>query len=88
MLALLALMDGPLRFSDLRRRVDGVSDKMLSQSLQALEHDGLILRTQHSIMPPVVEYKLTSLGTEAAKHGAALVSWLEEHMPQIAKSNR
>lgn len=88
MLALVALIEGALRFSDLRRRIDGVSDKMLSRSLQALERDGLVLRTQQSVKPPIVDYKLTRLGAEAAAHGAALFIWLETHMPQIAASNR
>jgi len=84
LLALAALVDGSLRFAQLRRRVDGVSDKMLAKALQALERDGLVLRTQRSVMPPAVDYELTPLGAAAARQTAALVQWLEDHMDDIA----
>src|SRR3954453_2712293 len=61
-LALLALGEGGYRFNALRRRVEGVSEKMLSQTLQALERDGLVVREVVTAIPPRVEYALTPLG--------------------------
>jgi len=65
-LALGALRDGSYRFNALRRRVDGVSEKMLAQTLHALERDGLINREVHATIPPRVEYSLTPLGARIA----------------------
>lgn len=84
LLVLVALLDGTARFSALRRRVDGVSEKMLSQALQALERDGLVTRTQRSMLPPVVDYELTNIGTGAAQRGAQLLEWLESSMSEIS----
>ncbi|CAM5490322.1 HxlR family transcriptional regulator [Streptomyces purpurascens] len=63
-LALTALYEGSLRFNELRRRVDGVSEKMLSQTLHALERDGLVHREAQPTNPPRVDYELTPLGAE------------------------
>lgn len=82
-LALLALTEGSYRFNALRRRVDGVSEKMLSQSLQALERDGLITRDVVSTIPPRVEYSLTDLGARTAQHLHGLVELLEGSMDQV-----
>ncbi|MBT2235640.1 helix-turn-helix domain-containing protein [Nonomuraea sp. NEAU-A123] len=82
-LALAALHEGSYRFNALRRRVDGVSEKMLSQTLQALERDGMVLRVAEHTIPPRVEYSLTPLGREAAEHLVPLISWLEDRMPQV-----
>lgn len=62
-LILVALRDGTHRFSDLRRKMGGVSEKMLAQSLQALEQDGFINRVSYPVVPPHVEYSLTQLGS-------------------------
>jgi DNA-binding HxlR family transcriptional regulator len=62
-LILVALRDGTHRFSDLRRKMGGVSEKMLAQSLQALEQDGFINRVSYPVVPPHVEYSLTPLGS-------------------------
>jgi len=86
LLVLAALLDGTLRFSALRRRVDGVSEKMLAQALQSLERDGLVIREQRSVMPPVVDYELTPLGRGAAERGVELLRWLETYMPDISSS--
>src|SRR5476649_765631 len=67
-LVLLVLLDGTLRFSELARSIGGVSEKMLAQTLQALEADGLLLRTVYPTIAPKVEYSLTRLGCEAAMH--------------------
>ena len=82
-LVLLALSEGTLRFSALRRRVGGVSERMLAQTLQVLEGDGLILRTAHQVVPPHVDYSLTDLGREAARRVADLTGWIEANLPRI-----
>ena len=82
-LVLLALHDRPTRFNELRRRVDGVSEKMLAQSLHALERDGFVERTVHSTIPPRVEYTLTPLGTQTTDKLHELVDLLENAMPQV-----
>lgn len=85
-LALIALGEGDYRFNALRRRVDGVSEKMLSQTLQALERDGLVLREVHTTIPPRVEYSLTPLGTEVAIQVRALADLLEGAADEISRS--
>jgi DNA-binding HxlR family transcriptional regulator len=82
-LALLALGEAAYRFNALRRRVDGVSEKMLAQTLQALERDGLVHREAQHTIPPRVEYSLTPLGREAAHRLLGLIEWLEGEMPQV-----
>lgn len=66
-LILLALRQGTHRFSDLRRKMGGVSEKMLSQSLQALEQDGFVDRVSYPVVPPHVEYSLTPMGSRSAR---------------------
>ena len=83
MLCLIALLDGTLRYSELRRKVNGVSEKMLSQTLQRLEGDGLVRRTAYPVIPPLVEYDLTPFGEQAAMHVAALADWLELNLHKI-----
>ncbi|WP_405178518.1 helix-turn-helix transcriptional regulator [Nocardia sp. NBC_01377] len=82
-LALVALRAGPIRFSALRRRVDGVSERMLSQTLQALERDGMVHREVHETIPPKVEYTLTELGAQVAEHLETLIHLIEANMPTI-----
>jgi DNA-binding HxlR family transcriptional regulator len=82
-LALLALGEGSYRFNALRRRVEGVSEKMLSQTLQTLERDGLITRHAEATIPPRVEYTLTALGTRVAHRLRALADELEAAVPEI-----
>ncbi|ANZ37956.1 HxlR family transcriptional regulator [Lentzea guizhouensis] len=82
-LTLGALVDGSLRFNELRRRVDGVSEKMLSQTLHALERDGLVHRDAQPTNPPRVDYSLTPLGRETAEKLMALISLLESRMPDV-----
>lgn len=84
-LVLIALEDGETRrFSQLRRAIGGVSERMLAQTLQWLEADGLLLRTAHDVVPPHVDYRLTSLGIEAAEKVRLLADWIETSLPQIA----
>jgi Predicted transcriptional regulators len=65
------------RFSHLRRRIEGVSEKMLAQTLKQLEGDGLVERIVYPVVPPHVEYQLTELGHEACKKVLELVCWIE-----------
>jgi DNA-binding HxlR family transcriptional regulator len=82
-LALCALRDRPLRFNGLARAVDGVSQKMLSQTLQALERDGFVHRHMHTTFPLHVEYSLTPLGAAIADQTAQLITLVQTHMPDV-----
>jgi DNA-binding HxlR family transcriptional regulator len=82
-LALTALADGTMRFNALRRRVDGVSEKMLAQTLHALERDGLVDRTARPTNPPYVEYSLSPLGRETTGRLHALIELVEGRMPEV-----
>lgn len=75
---------GPLRFAALRRRVDGVSEKMLSQTLQTLERDGFVHREAGEGFPSRVEYSLTPLGRSTAELLIGLIEHLEASMPTIS----
>jgi DNA-binding HxlR family transcriptional regulator len=85
-LVTLALATGPHRFSEVRRRVGGVSERMLSQALKDLEADGFVLRVAYDVVPPHVVYSLTPLGEEAAAHLTALAAWIEGNLPSILKA--
>ncbi len=85
-LVLMALQDGTLRFSDLRRKVAGVSEKMLAQTLQGLEADGFVLRRAYPVVPPHVDYSLTPLGVEVAVRVAGLADWIETNLPRILEA--
>ena len=82
-LVLLVLTDGTQRFSGLRRKIGGVSEKMLAQTLQWLEQDGLVLRQEFPVVPPHVEYSLTPMGAEAAEHVRGLADWIELNLQRI-----
>ncbi|MFC8271531.1 winged helix-turn-helix transcriptional regulator [Streptomyces sp. NPDC057271] len=82
-LTLGALYEGTFRFNELRRRVDGVSEKMLSQTLHALERDGLVHREAQPTNPPRVDYTLTPLGREVAERLVGLIELVEGRMPQV-----
>ncbi len=82
-LVMVALAARPHRFSELRRAVGGVSERMLSQTLKELESDGMVLRTAHEVVPPHVDYELTALGQEAANRLLPLVRWIEESLARI-----
>jgi DNA-binding HxlR family transcriptional regulator len=82
-LILVALMERTHRFSDLRRKVGEVSEKMLAQTLQQLEQDGFINRVAHPVVPPHVEYSLTPLGVGVGKQVEALTDWIETNLPKI-----
>ncbi|MCX4587674.1 helix-turn-helix domain-containing protein [Streptomyces sp. NBC_01481] len=78
-----ALYEGSLRFNELRRRVDGVSEKMLSQTLHALERDGLVHREAQTTNPPRVDYELTALGRSVAERLLGLIHLVEGRMPEV-----
>ncbi|RKQ40078.1 helix-turn-helix domain-containing protein [Enterobacter sp. R1(2018)] len=85
-LILVALQGGTHRFSELRRKMGGVSEKMLAQTLQWLESDGFVHRQSYPVVPPHVEYSLTPLGDEVAEKVAALADWIEGNLPQVLAS--
>ncbi|MEU6713851.1 helix-turn-helix domain-containing protein [Nonomuraea sp. NPDC046802] len=84
-LLVIALLDcQSLRFTELRREIDGVSQRMLSVTLRHLERDGLVSRTVHPVVPPRVDYALTPLGRTLHETIKALVTWTEQHQEEIA----
>lgn len=85
-LILIVLDTGMHRFSELRRAIGGVSERMLAQTLQWLERDGLIHRLALDVVPPHVEYRLTPLGKEAAEKVRGLTDWIEENLARIQQA--
>ena len=85
MLVLRVLASGPQRFGSLRKSIGGVSERMLAQTLQGLEADGMVLRRDFQTVPPHVEYELTAPGHEAASRVDALLDWIEDALPRIAR---
>jgi DNA-binding HxlR family transcriptional regulator len=84
-LLVIALLDRRrLRFTELRREIDGVSQRMLTVTLRQLERDGLVHRTVHPVVPPRVDYELTPLGASLHETIQALVTWTESHQREIA----
>ncbi|MCH4089674.1 winged helix-turn-helix transcriptional regulator [Acetobacter sp.] len=86
LLILDCLRDGSARFSVIRRKISGISQKVLSQVLKSLERDGLVLRTVHATVPVAVEYSLTSLGETLTQAVASLTHWAEQHMEEIQEA--
>ncbi|MDQ7903916.1 helix-turn-helix domain-containing protein [Phytohabitans sp. ZYX-F-186] len=85
-LALAALSGDTYRFNALRRRVDGISEKMLAQTLQALERDGLVRRDVRATIPPRVEYSLTEVGKRIAAKLLELIELVEDAMPAVREA--
>ena len=85
-LAVTLLKDGKMRFSDLRRSIDGISQRMLTQTLRQLERDGLISRTVYPSVPVRVEYELTALGRTLIEPLSALARWAEDHRDVIVQA--
>jgi len=79
-----SLGTGPLRFSDIRRRVEGISQKMLTQTLRGLERDGLVTRTVFAEVPPRVVYELTEAGETLRTPLRALEEWSIAHFGQVS----
>ncbi|EEE47835.1 winged helix-turn-helix transcriptional regulator [Roseibium alexandrii] len=87
-LVLIALLDSEYRFAELRRKVGGVSEKMLAQTLQTLEADGFLNRISYPVVPPHVEYSLTPLGQEAAEKVRDFADWIEVNIGRILKAGK
>jgi len=85
-LVLIELLDRPYRFSELRRAIGRVSEKMLTQTLQTLERDGLVHRDAKPVIPPRVDYSLTPLGREAAEQVRGLAVWTESRMSAVQEA--
>lgn len=82
-LVLVSLADGPQRWSELRRRAEGVSEKMLSQTLKTLERDGFVDRDAQPVIPPRVDYSLTPRGQELTARLVPLLKWVAENADEI-----
>lgn len=82
-LILASLSQGELRWSELRRRAEGISEKMLAQTLKTLERDGLVRRKAHAVIPPRVDYSLTERGEELSALLLPLVNWSFVHAEEI-----
>jgi DNA-binding HxlR family transcriptional regulator len=87
-LVIARLGDGPLRYGELQRAVTGISQRMLTLTVRALERDGLVSRTVHPSIPPRVEYALTDLGRTLLDPVLALATWAIEHRGDVEESRR
>jgi DNA-binding HxlR family transcriptional regulator len=85
-LVVTALADGPLRFTALHRRIDGVSQRMLGHTLRSLTRDGLVTRTAYAEVPPRVEYALTPLGRSLSDTVGHVVHWVRTHQTEIVRN--
>jgi DNA-binding HxlR family transcriptional regulator len=74
---------GPQRFTELKRGIDGISQRMLTVTLRGLERDGILTRTAYDVMPPHVRYELTTMGNSLLQATAPLIDWSREHLPLI-----
>lgn len=82
-LIIMHLSGGPRRFTEIKRAINGISQRMLTLCLRGLERDGLIKRTVYAVMPPHVEYELTPLGRSLTEPVTALGNWASTHIPDI-----
>ena len=78
-----ALLDGPRRHGELKRTIEGISQKMLTQTLRSMETDGLVKRTVIDVIPPHVEYGLTPLGQTLSDPLVAICRWAMDHLPEL-----
>lgn len=85
-LVIMMLRDGPKRFSELKRQVVGISQRMLTLTLRALERDGMVRRTVYATIPPSVEYELTALGRSFSEPIDAMGSWVFRHYEDIHRA--
>jgi DNA-binding HxlR family transcriptional regulator len=74
---------GELRFTQIGRAIEGISQKMLTQTLRQMERDGLLIRTVHPVVPPKVEYRLTPLGSGLSAAFCGVWLWAERHLEEI-----
>ena len=81
------LAHGPRRFNELKRGIDGISQRMLTLTLRGLERDGLLTRTMYPTIPPRVDYELTDMGRTLLKPVMALVSWANDNQVAIAEAH-
>jgi DNA-binding HxlR family transcriptional regulator len=77
------LGDGPRRFTELKRGIEGISQRMLTVTLRGLERDGILIRTVYEVMPPHVSYQLTPMGRSLLKATAPLINWSSRHLGHI-----
>jgi DNA-binding HxlR family transcriptional regulator len=84
-LVLAALADGTLRWGELRRTVDGISEKMLASTLKTLERDGIVQRVAHPVIPPHVDYSLTPRGRDLMEAMSPLLLWVAEHAQAVVE---
>ena len=82
------LSGGPVRFNQLRRRIEGISQKMLSQTLKSMERDGLVSRKVFPTVPVTVEYAVTPLGRTLTKTISELERWADAHMEEVLKAQK
>lgn len=82
-LVMIALLEDTKRFSEIRRTIEGISERMLTETLKQLENDGMLVRRAYHTVPPHVEYSLTEHGRQAGAKIRALVDWLENSLPDI-----
>ena len=87
-LVLVSLHSGTKRFSELHRAIDGVSERMLTKTLQELEADGMLIRKSYNTVPPQVDYTLTEFGAQASNKMFELVDWLEMNLGNILASQQ
>ena len=87
-LIVIALTDGPRRYTELAARIERVSQKMLTQTLRGLERDGLVTRTVHASVPPRVDYELTPLGYSLLGPITALEQWAMDHIDEVVEARR
>ena len=87
-LVLAALAERGLRWGELRRRIGGISEKMLAQTLRILEEDGFVHREAHATIPPRVDYRLTPLGAELAERLLPVVEWIAGNIGRVSEARR
>jgi len=85
-LVVYALLDGPLRHGELKRKIDGISQKMLTQTLRSMEADGLVARTVVDVIPPHVIYSLTPLGETISDPLVAICAWAMDHLQEMQEA--
>jgi DNA-binding HxlR family transcriptional regulator len=85
-LAIGAMENGPVRFGEMKRELEGISQKMLTQTLRALERDGLVTRTVYPTVPLRVEYELTELGRSVIEPLATLRAWAQQNYDSVAEA--
>jgi len=82
-LILVLLLEKTYRFSEMRKKIGGISEKMLAQTLQSLEKDGFVNRKAYPVIPPKVEYSLTKMGKEVALRVQELTTWVESNLHKV-----